>query len=158
MLSQDYFPDPNRHILTFLHLMVLAGSHTEHSWRCSKLTLLSKGYGIWDKLWENILGARFERHIGGMLPSPYCLSLIFILNFIHQEFWARLWYELGYLLWFILILMVIWLAHQIQNALFTSTHVSVHKYLFSRKKHKFALVYMMDNYKLFTHIILRNLK
>ncbi len=46
----------------------------------------------------------------------------------------------------------------IQNALFTGTHVSVHKYLFSRKKHKFALVYMMDNYKLFTNIILSNLK
>jgi hypothetical protein len=62
---------------------------------------------IWDKLWENILGARFERHIGGMLLSPYCLNLIFILNFIHQEFWPRLWYELGYLLWFILILKVV---------------------------------------------------
>jgi hypothetical protein len=51
-----------------------------------------------------------------------------------------------------------WIGPSIQNALFTGTHVGVHKYLFSRKKHKFTLIYMMDNYKLFTHIILCNLK
>ncbi len=36
MLSQNHFPEPNRHILTFFIQFYYAGSKTKHSWRCSK--------------------------------------------------------------------------------------------------------------------------
>jgi hypothetical protein len=33
MLSQNDFPEPNQHVLTFLHpIFDCAASHTEHSW------------------------------------------------------------------------------------------------------------------------------
>jgi hypothetical protein len=35
MRSQNHFPDPNRHILTCLHQILLCRSYTEHRWRCS---------------------------------------------------------------------------------------------------------------------------
>jgi hypothetical protein len=34
MLSQNHFPKPNPHILTFLLQFYRAGSHTKHRWRC----------------------------------------------------------------------------------------------------------------------------
>ncbi len=35
MLSQNYSPEPNRQMLTFLPLVYCAGWCTEHCWRCS---------------------------------------------------------------------------------------------------------------------------
>jgi hypothetical protein len=34
-LSQNHFPEPNSHILSFLHPILLCRSHAEHRWRCS---------------------------------------------------------------------------------------------------------------------------
>ncbi len=34
MLSQNHFPEPNRHRLDFPHPIYRAGSHTKHYWRC----------------------------------------------------------------------------------------------------------------------------
>ncbi len=33
--SQNHFTEMNRHLLTFLHLILLGRSYTEHHWRCS---------------------------------------------------------------------------------------------------------------------------
>jgi len=36
MLSHNHFPEPNRHVLTFLHLIFLCMTiYTRHCWRCS---------------------------------------------------------------------------------------------------------------------------
>jgi hypothetical protein len=35
--SQNHFPEPNQHILTCLHQILLCKSYTEHRWRCSNL-------------------------------------------------------------------------------------------------------------------------
>jgi hypothetical protein len=43
MLSENQFPESNRHMLDFLHQVLLCtGSHTEHRWRCSKFYLMSR--------------------------------------------------------------------------------------------------------------------
>ncbi len=38
-VSQNYFPQPNRHFYAFLHLIYCARSRTEYHWRCSKLDI-----------------------------------------------------------------------------------------------------------------------
>jgi hypothetical protein len=38
LLSQNRFPEPNRHTLVFLHQFYCEGSHSEHHWRCSNPT------------------------------------------------------------------------------------------------------------------------
>jgi hypothetical protein len=40
MMSQNYFPESNRHMLEFLHPILVCRSHTEHHWRCSKKLIL----------------------------------------------------------------------------------------------------------------------
>jgi len=35
MQEKNYFPQPSRHVLTFLHPILIRWSHTEHQWGCS---------------------------------------------------------------------------------------------------------------------------
>jgi hypothetical protein len=42
--AANHFPEPNRHVLTFLHPILLCRSHTEHCWRCSYIPLPADWY------------------------------------------------------------------------------------------------------------------
>jgi hypothetical protein len=50
MQSQNNFPDPNRHVLDVLHLILLCRSHTKHRCRCSDtVSTLSLCFKLWSK-------------------------------------------------------------------------------------------------------------
>jgi hypothetical protein len=64
------------------------------------------GQGMWDKLHgaiEEYFGCTFMGAYWVHVALSYCLSWIFIFNFVPPHFWCTLLQELGYLLWFRLI-------------------------------------------------------
>ncbi len=48
MLGQKHFAEPNQHVLTFLHSILICSVTSEHQWSCSKM------HGIYTK-WNRLL-------------------------------------------------------------------------------------------------------
>jgi len=104
ILSQNHFPEPNSHILTFSSSnFYAAGSHTKHHWRCS---LRSKKVPFESFKGPSICPPppKIAFYYSGLVSSLYYKSSVGMSDFFWDKFfasWQQKWRKKKVVVWMI---------------------------------------------------------